>query len=165
MGLRGPKSRGQEDWMVPVAELMIQEHMSFSSACQAMGTRFDNTQAERAAQYCESFRNVLNALGFKYYALTGDNPLLTKGFLSGVLVDSIRRLLEQDQPDKVAVPGKLLADLMGWLEVKPDVPVIASLTQDDIDRLRAEVKAQEAEQTATQSKIVQVVVLDDGKPN
>jgi hypothetical protein len=149
--------------MFPVAELMVQEHMSFSAACQALAVKFDNSAAERAAQYCEPFRNVLNALGFKYHALTGDNPLMTKGFLAGVLVDSIRRLMEQDQPDKVAVPGKLLADLMGWLEIKPDVPVIANLTQSEIDELRTKVEAEKAK--ASQATPVQVVVIDGGKPN
>lgn len=165
MGLRGPKAKDQEDWMIPVANLMTQEHMSFSSACQALAVKFESSTAERAAQYCEPFRNVLNALGFKYHALVGDNPLLTKGYLAGVLVDSIRRLMEQDQPDKVAVPGKLLADLMGWLETLPDTPVLANLTQDDIERLRAEVKAKEVEQ-AKIANAVQVVIVDGGKaPN
>jgi hypothetical protein len=161
MGLRGPRKQGQQDWMLAVAELQIQEHMSFSGACQALGVKFDNSAAERAAQYSESYRDILNALGFKYYALTGDNPLLTKGYLAGVLVDSMRRLMEQDQPDRVAVPGKLLADLMGWLEQKPDVPVIANLTQSEIDELRAKVEAEKAKQTQP----VQVVVISDGKPN
>lgn len=165
MPISGRPPKNREDWMVPVAELMTTEHMSFSSACQALAVKFESSTAERAAQYCEPFRNVLNALGFKYHALVGDNPLLTKGYLAGVLVDSIRRLMEQDQPDRVAVPGKLLADLMGWLEVLPETPVLANLTQDDIERLRAEVKAKEAEQ-AKIAQAVQVVVVDGGKaPN
>jgi hypothetical protein len=158
MGLRGPKAKGQEDWMLPVAELMTTEHMSFSAACQALGTKFDNSAAERAAQYCEPFRDVLNALGFKYHALTGDNPLLTKGYLTGILVDAMRRLMEQDQPDKVAVPGKLLADLMGWLEQAPDAPVIANLTQSEIDELRTKVEAEKQKQ----AQPVQVVIVDGG---
>jgi hypothetical protein len=162
VGLRGPKAKGQADWMVPVAELMIQEHMSFSSACQALAVKFDNSAAERTARYCEAFRSVLSALEMRYYALDGDNPLLTKGVLAGILVDALRRLRELDQPDKVAMPGKLLADLMGWLEQKPDVPVIANLTQTEIDELRTKVEAEKAKQVQP----VQVVIVSDGsKPN
>jgi len=143
MGLRGPKARDQEDWMLPVAELMIQETMSFSAACQALGTKFDNSASERAAQYSEAFRNILDALEFRYFARTGDNPLLTKGYLAGRLVWAIDELARQGQADKIAMPGKLLADLMGWLEEAPNTPVLANLTQEDIDRVRAELKERE----------------------
>lgn len=145
MGLRGPKARGQEDWMVAVADLMVQEHMSFSAACLALGQKFDNTASERSAQYSDAFQNILDAISFKFYARIGDNPLLTKGVLAGTLQTAIRKLGEMDQWDKVAVPGKLLADLMGWLESQSeDVPVIGNLNQAEIDKIRAELKASEA---------------------
>src|ERR1700688_4266257 len=114
MGLRGPKARGQEDWMVPVADLMVQEHMNFSAACMALGVKFDNSASERSVQYSEAFQNILDAISFRFYARIGDNPLLTKGVLAGTLMTAIRRLGEMDQWDKLAMPGKLLADLMGW---------------------------------------------------
>jgi len=143
MGLRGPKARNQQDWMVPVAELMIQEFMSFSAACLALGVKFENTADERATQHSEAFQNILDALSYRFYARIGDNPLLTKGVLAGTLMTAIRKLGEMDQWDKVAMPGKLLADLMGWLEVKEDQPVIGNLTQADIDKLRQDLKTQE----------------------
>lgn len=160
MGLRGPRARQQEDWMLPVAELMIQETMSFSAACLALGVKFDNTASERAAQYCDAFRNILDALEFKYYARTGDNPLLTKGWLAGKLVWAIDELARQNVPDKIAMPGKLLADIMGWTEEAPDTPVLANLTQADIEAARAELARLEKEATST----VPVVVID-GTPN
>lgn len=157
MGLRGPKARGQTDWMIPVAELMVQESMSFSGACLALGQQFNDTASERAAQYSEAFRNILDALEFRYFARTGDNPLLTKGYLAGRLVWAIDELAKQGQADKIAMPGKLLADLMGWLDEKPDVPVIGNLTQNDIDEIRAKLKAQE--------EAVKTVVVVDSTPN
>lgn len=159
MGLRGPKARGQADWMVQVADLMVQEHMGFSPACQALGVKFDDSASERSQQYSEAFQNILDAISFKFYARIGDNPLLTKGVLAGTLQTAIRKLGEMDQWDKVAVPGKLLADLMGWLEKAPeDLQVIGNLTQADIDKIRADLKAQEDASKTT------VVVLD-GTPN
>jgi hypothetical protein len=157
MGLRGPKARGQEDWMLRVAELMVQEHMSFSAACLALGQKFDNSASERSAQYSDAFQNILDAISFRFYARIGDNPLLTKGVLAGTLMTAMRRLGEMDQWDKLAVPGKLLADLMGWLETKEDAPVIGNLTQNDIDKIRADLKAQE--------EAVKTVVVVDGTPN
>lgn len=169
MGLRGPKARGQEEWMVPVAELMIQEGMSFSAAAQALGIKFDNSAAERAAQYCEAFQNIVDALEFKYYGRTGNNPMLTKGYLAGAYVWALRRLREQDQPDKVATVGRELANLMGWNEEADDSkPVFANLTQTEINELRAKVEEQkraaEAEKRAAEGK-VQVVVVPSGDPN
>jgi hypothetical protein len=144
--------------MVPVAELMIQEFMSFSAAALALGVKFENTADERGIQHSEAFQNILDALSYRFYARIGDNPLLTKGVLAGTLMTAIRRLGEMDQWDKVAMPGKLLADLMGWTEKAPEnEKVIGNLTQSDIDKIRADLKAQE-EQAKT-------VVVVDGTPN
>lgn len=147
MGLRGPKARGQEDWMIPVAELMVQEHMSFSAACQALGQKFDNSASERAAQWSEPFQNILNALNYKFYAQIGDNPLLTKGVILGVLMTAMRRLAEQESWEKVAIPAKLVSDIMGLTDRSlADKPVIANLTQADIDRIRKELAEQEIQE-------------------
>jgi hypothetical protein len=150
--------------MIEVAELMVQEAMSFSGACMALGQKFDDSASERAAQYSEAFRNILDALEFRYYARTGDNPLLTKGYLAGRLVWAIDELARQSQPDKIAMPGKLLADLMGWLDEKPDAPVIANLTQTDLDRIRAELKAQEGLEKTAKSAVTETPEPEK-KPN
>jgi hypothetical protein len=135
--------------MVPVADLMVQEHMNFSAAAQALGVKFDNSASERAVQYSEAFQNILDAISFRFYARIGDNPLLTKGVLAGTLMTAIRRLGEMDQWDKLSMPGKLLADLMGWLDTKEDQPVIGNLTQAEIDVLKAKItEAQKAEDSA-----------------
>lgn len=123
--------------MIPVAELMVTEHMSFSAACQALGQAFDTSASERAAQYSEAFQNVLDALSYKIHARTGDNPFLTKGFIKGVLVTAIRRLGEMDQWDKVSIPAKLIVDIEGWSKVPTDAPVVGNLSQKDLDELKA----------------------------
>lgn len=165
MALRGRPPSGKESWMEPVAELMVQEGMSFSSACQALGTKWENSAAERAAQYCEPFRNILDALEFRYFSRTGSNPMLTKEFLAGGLIWAIRRLREQDQPEKVALPGKLLADIMGWYPESDasEQPVLANLTQKDIDELKAKVAA-EAKKRLEEAEVAKVATAE-GKPN
>jgi hypothetical protein len=151
--------------MLEVAELMIQEHMSFSAACLALGKKFNSTASERAAQYSEPFQNILDALSYRFYARIGDNPLLTKGVLAGTLMTAIRRLGEMDLWDKVAVPGKLLADMMGWTEKAPeDQKVIGNLTQADIDKIRADLKATEELEKAPKAPVV-VETLPEKKPN
>ena len=167
MGLRGPKARGQEDWMIPVADLMVQEGMGFSKACQALGVKFDSSAAERAAEYSEAFRNILDALEFRYFARTGDNPLMTKGWLAGRLKWAIDRIAQQDQPDKLSGLAKVLADLMGWFPKEEDAsrPVLGNLTQDQINTIKADLEAKQKEQV--QNTIEQKIepVVDDVKPN
>lgn len=163
MGLRGPKAQGQEDWMIPVAELMTKEHMSFTSACMALGKKFNSGIDESAARHSDAFQNVLDAISYKFYARIGDNPLLTKGVLAGVLMTAVRRLGEADAWEKVAVPGKLLADIMGWSDDTPDTPVIANLTQAEIDALRAKIDEQKRQQE--EAPVTTQIVVIDGNPN
>jgi hypothetical protein len=150
--------------MLSVADLMVQEHMSFSHACQALGVKFDTTAAERASQYSEAFQNILDALSFKFYARIGDNPLLTKGVLSGTLMTAIRHLGEQGKWAEVHMPGKLLADLMGWLETTTEAPVLGNLTQADIDRIRKDLKDAEEKQREADQKGTPVHVILVGEP-
>lgn len=154
MGLRGKPARGQEDWMVPVADLMVKEGMSFTSACMAQGKKFTTGQEEHEAKYSDVFQNILDALTFKFYARIGGNPLLTKDVLAGTLMTAVRRLGESEQWEKIAMPGKLLSDLMGWTKDSANVPVFANLTQREIDEIRAKLREEEDE-----PKQVQVVVL------
>lgn len=140
MGLRGPKARGQEPWMVKVADLMIQEHMSFSAACQALSVKFDDAASERAAQYSEAFRDIVDALSFKFHARTGGNPLLTKEVILGWLTVAIQKLGEANQWDRVSIPAKLMADMQGWTKSEGNPPVIFNLSQKDIDELKTKLK-------------------------
>jgi hypothetical protein len=134
--------------MIPVAELMIQEGMSFSNACQALGVKFDSAAEERAAEHIEVFQNIVDALEFKFYSRIGNNPLLCKEFAAGTLVWAARRLREQDAPSDVVRPVAELSKLMGWYpEGDTEKPVLANLTQSEIDALKAKIaeakKAQE----------------------
>lgn len=162
MALRGRPPKQREDWMESVADLMVKEHMSFTSACMAIGRTYKTGAEEMADRYSDAFQNVLDAVTFKFYARIGDNPLLTKGVLAGVLLTAVRRLGESDSWDKIAVPGKLLADMMGWTEHTPEAPVFANLTQTDIEALRA--KVAKAEEEARQ-KPTQIVIVSGEKPN
>jgi len=154
MGLRGPRAKGQENWMKEVADLMVQEGMGFSLACQALGRKFANSQDERAAQYSEAFQNILNALNYRFSASIVDNPLFTKEVIVGTLMRAVRRLEEAQQWDKVAIPAKLVLDAMGWSKQDVGTPVLLNLTQKDIDELKAQYaeKAQEAADAAKSNR-------------
>lgn len=161
MGLRGPKPKGELDWYKPVAELMINEFMSFSAACQAAGQKFTNSQDEREHEYSGPFRNLLTGMHLDFFVEIGANPNIGKDYVKGVAVAAIRKLAEGDQWDKVAVPLKQLSDVLGLGRETQDVPVLANLTQKDIDELKAKAAA-EAKRQAEESKQVQVVFVDTG---
>lgn len=163
MALRGRPPKDREDWMEKVAELMVKEHMSFSNASQALGRRYETAAEELVDRYSDAFQNVLDAIGFKFYSRIGDNPMLTKGVLAGVLMTAVTKLGEQDNWQSIHMPGKLLADIMGWypLADESNRPILANLTQRDIDELKAKAAA-EAKRQAEESKQVQVVFVDTG---
>ena len=167
MGLRGPKPQGEKDWYKRVAELMINEFMSFSSACMAVGQKFTSSQDEHVHEHSEAFRNLLTGMHLDYFVEVGTNSSIGKEYVKGVAVTAIRKLGESDQWDKVGVPLKQLSDVLGLTKDTGDKPVLANLTQADIDKIRLELKekaeAEKAEQKASESKTI-VVVLGD-KPN
>lgn len=161
MGLRGPKPRGERDWYKQVAELMINEFMSFSQACMALGIKFTTSKEEQEHEFNPAFRNLLTGLHLDYFVEIGENPEIGKSYVKGVAVHSIRKLAEAGQWDKIGIPNKQLADILGLGKETADKPVLANLTQADIDKIRAELKAKQE----TESSEKPTVVIVDGTPN
>jgi hypothetical protein len=162
MGLRGPKARGEKDWYKQVAQLMVNECMGFSVACQALGLKFTTSQEEREHEYSEAFRNLLTGLHLDFFVEIGANPQIGKEYVKGVAVYTIRKLAESDQFDKMTAPLKELSDVLGLTRETADTPVLANLTQADIDEVRAKLKAKDLAQE-TDSKALSAP--PDKKPN
>jgi hypothetical protein len=167
MGLRGPKAKSELDWYKPVAELMVNELMSFSAACQAHGVKFTSAKDEHVHEYNPAFRNLLTGLHLDFFVEIGENPQIGKEYVKGVAVYAIRKLAEKDQLDKVTAPLKELAGVLGLTGEDEEKPVFGGLTQTEIDALRVKVEAERVRQEqAKQAQPVQVVVVSDGdKPN
>jgi hypothetical protein len=68
---------------------------------------------------------------------------------------AIRRLGEQEAWEKIAIPAKLVSDILGFTKDGVEAPVFANLTQKDIDDIRARVKAQ-------QEQVAQAILVVDG---
>src|SRR6266481_239561 len=126
MGLRGPKPRGEQDWYKQVAELMINEFMSFSNACMAVGQKFTSSQDEHVHEHSEAFRNLLTGMHLDYFVEVGTNSAIGKEYVKGVAITAIRKLGESDQWDKVGVPLKQLSDVLGLTKDTLDKPVLAN---------------------------------------
>jgi len=146
---------------------MVNEFMTFSAACQAQGVKFPTSQAEHVHEYSPEFRNLLTGMHIDLFVEIGANPAIGKDYVEGVAVKAIRKLGESDQWDKVAIPLKLLSDILGLTKETADVPVIANLTQTEIDELRAkfEADAKQLEETAKKVAGAVQVVIVDGQPN
>ena len=160
MGLRGPKPKGELAWYKPVAELMVNEFMNFSVACQAFGQKFATAQEEHEHEYSPAFRNLLAGIHLDYFVELGAHPGIGKDYVKGVAVAAIRKLAEADQWERVAIPLKQLSDVLGLGKETVDKPVLANLTQADIDAARAELARLEKE-----ASVVTPVVIVDGTPN
>lgn len=168
MGQRGPRPKGEQEWYRGVAELMVNELMSFSAACQAMGQRFTRAEDEHVHEYSPAFRNLLTGMHIDYFVEIGQNPSIGKEYVKGVAVKTIGKLAEQDQWDKVTVPLKELADVLGLTKETEDRPVLANLTQAEVDAVRLKMKqVEEAQKQIEQAEgtQVRVVVVPGGDPN
>jgi len=163
MGLRGPKARNEQDWYKPVAELMVNELMSFSAACQAYGRKFTTATEEHEHEYSPAFRNLLAGMHLDFFVELGSNPTIGREYVLGVATHAIRKLNETGQYDKVTAPLKEISDVLGLTRDPEEKPVLFNLTQADIDKARLELKEREA---AQKTEVVSVVVVDgSGTPN
>jgi hypothetical protein len=162
MGLRGPKAKSEKDWYKQVAGLMVNECMNFSVACQALGLKFSTSQEEREHEYSEAFRNLLTGLHLDFFVEIGANSQIGKEYVKGVAVYTIRKLAESDQFDKMTAPLKELSDVLGLTRESADTPVLANLTQADIDEVRAKLKAKEVVKNEALTAVTQAL---DKKPN
>lgn len=161
MGIRGPKPKGELDWYRQVAELMTNEFMRFSVACQAVGVEFKTAAEEHVHEFSDEFRNLLTGMHIHYFVEIGaelsSNPSAVKDYVSGVAVRAIRELGQSGQWEKVAIPLKELSDIYGLKDVAVDTPVLGNLTQSEIDTIR---KSLEDSEAGKNSQPISVIVVD-----
>jgi hypothetical protein len=160
MGARGPRPKGELGWYKSVADLMVNEFMNFTQAAMALGIKFETSQEERMHELNPAFRSLLAGMHMEFFIELGEQPGIGKEYVKGVCVTAIRKLAESNQWDKVPIPLKQLSDVLGLSKGVEDRPVLANLTQADIDKIRTELKAKEET-----DKKEPTVVVTGTKPN
>ena len=70
---------------------------------------------------------------------------MTKDVVVGVLARTIVKLEEKGDFDKVATAAKVMSDIAGWTKDGPQVAILGTLTQAELDKIKAQAKALSAD--------------------
>lgn len=144
-----------EPWMLDAINLIVRRILTLRQAAQQLGVDITPQQADNIWGRVR-FQDALEEARLAYYAEVGSSPRLTKDAVVGQLFVLAQRLTEDREDAKAADSLLKLAKIQGWIAGEgADKPVFANLTQDDIDRLRAQVKkAQEQGQQFDLAKAI-----------
>ena len=147
-----------EPWMLDAINLIVRRILTLRQAAQQLGMDITPQEADNI-QGRIRFQHALEEARLKYYAEVGSNPRLTKDAVVGQLYKLAERLAADQEDYKAADALLKLAKVQGWTsgEEYRDKPVLANLTQADIDRIRAEYKAKQEQQTSVQEASEQTV--------
>jgi hypothetical protein len=136
------------EWISQACELMVRYDLSLRQAAAELGKDISVEEAE-ALKDRKLFKQALEAARLSYYADIGSNPRLTKEVIAGQIYKLAERLTADREDYKASDSLLKLAKIMGWINGEGSAqPVLANLTQDDIDRLRAEIKAKQQPQAS-----------------
>jgi hypothetical protein len=139
--------------MLDAIELIVRRQLSLRQAAQQLGVDITPQQADNIAGRIR-FQDALEDARLAYYAAIAANPKLTKDAVVGQLFVLAQRLAADREDFKAADALLKLAKVQGWINGEgADKPVLANLTQADIDRVRAEYRAKQ-QQTASEEKEV-----------
>ena len=141
-----------EPWMEDAIQLMIRKDLTLRQAAQQLGHEVSPQEADNI-QGRIRFQDALEEARLKYYAEIGANPRLTKDAIVGQLFVLAQRLATDHEDAKSADALLKLAKVQNWTsgEDYKDRPVYANLTQADIDRLRAELRSKQEQQSSEPS--------------
>jgi len=138
-----------EPWMLDAINLIVRRILTLRQAAQQLGVDITPQQADNI-QGRMRFQDALEEARLAYYAEIGANPRLTKDAVVGQLFLLAQRLAADREDAKAADALLKLAKVQNWTsgEDHKDRPVLANLSQADIDRIRAEYKAKEEPQAS-----------------
>jgi hypothetical protein len=153
----GRKEYTEEVWYPEVIDAMIREGLTFSAAAQAMGIKFTSAKEEASHERRKAFQRRYWAMSNAYHNEIGSNPTLNKEVAVGYGMQSLKRLSERGDDDKVATLLKTIADIAGWNRDETQISIIAGFSQAELDTIKAKAKALAA--------MVKEPVKEDGKVN
>lgn len=145
-----------EPWMLEAINLMVRQNLSLRQAAQQLGVEITPQQADNIGGRIR-FQDALESARLSYYADVGSDYRLSRDAVVGQIFKLAERLASDREDYKAAVDALLkLSKIKGWVgepEHKPSL--LDSLTQSEIDKLRADVKkAQEQGQQFDLAKAI-----------
>ena len=141
-----------EPWMLEAINLIVRRILTLRQAAQQLGVDITPQQADNISGRIR-FQDALEEARLAYYAEVGSNPRLTKEAVVGQLFTLASRLAADREDAKATEALFRLAKVMGWINGEGSAqPVLANLSQADIDRIRGELKAKQQQEQASETQ-------------
>lgn len=131
------------EWIPQACELMVRYDLSLRQAAAELGTDISVEEAE-ALKDRKLFKEALESARLAHFAEIGSDYRLNRDAVVGAIFKLAERLASDREDYKAADALLKLSKIKGWVgepEHKPSL--LDSLTQSDIDTLRAKIKKAE----------------------
>lgn len=144
-----------ESWVIEAIPRLVRQNLTLRQAAQQLGVDITPQEADNI-QGRVRFQDALEEARLKYYAEIGANPRLSRDALIGKVYLLGERLSNDREDAKASESFFRLAKIMGVVgEQEHEPSLLDSLTQADIDNLRAQVKkAEEQDQQFDLAKAI-----------
>lgn len=128
-----------DKWMFDAAEIMVRESKSLTQAATDLGISVSGPELKKIEKR-PSFQRVLWDARNKWNKEVADIPSRTKQSTIGMLQVIAQKLYEEGNFDKAAEVLLKLSKLEGWVGEGGQVNVFGSLSNADLEKLKAKVK-------------------------
>lgn len=132
-------AKAEEIWFREAAEIMVQENINLRRAAEQLGQVLLPEEAKSVFRR-KAFQAVLQQTKNDYYAKLGRDQNRTKEIIIGRMLDGIERLTEEGQSKDAVLAAFNLAKILGMVGAETEVNVMGTLSQEDIDKLKEEIK-------------------------
>jgi hypothetical protein len=134
--------RKEENWFQRAAEVMVRESKTLAQAVLELEIPDITTREAANIERTKTFQRVLWSERHRFHKELANDPNRNKAAAIGQLQYVIQKLIEENKWDKAAEAILKMAKIEGWVGEQTQVNVFGSLSQDDINKLREEVRKQ-----------------------
>ena len=131
-----------DDWHLEAIQLMARLGCSLKQAATELEIPVTNEDCLNIMRRA-SFLRLLWSARHQYFAELASDPNFTIDTVVGKMVALAQKLEEEGQSDKSSEVLFKLAKIKGWMGPESQVSVFGSLSQRDLDGIRAKIKAGE----------------------
>ncbi len=124
--------------MAPAAEGMVREGLTIRESLTRLGVNLTSQEAENVFR-SKTFQRILRMERNRFFTELGSDPARTKATAVGMLLDAAEHLREAGEYKEVAEAMLKLGKMEGWIGGEGAVSIFASLTQRELDEIRARV--------------------------
>lgn len=129
----------EQSWFQRAAEKMVREEKNLYAVAQELELALTSRECDNLSR-TKAFQRVLWDERTKYHKELANDPNRNKNSLIGNMLLAAERLMGEGKYDKAAEVLFKLARIEGYVGAESQVTVIGSLSQEDIDKAKVEVR-------------------------